>query len=232
MDIRKYKDKIKFLTLVIGLVLIWYLGRYFHIRPDKIEVFLVKLPLLASGAIFVVLYVVVTFFLWLSKDIFKLVSAFLFGAYISTLLIFIAETINALVLFRLSRYLGRSFLERSFGKKYSGLDKKLADISPFWLLMFRSVPLVPFRFLDLATGLTDISFKRYLLAVVLGSPVRIFWVQYILAGVGKSVFNNPYALVDYLSLNKAVFIFSFLYFILVIFVALKIKRINRDGAKG
>lgn len=231
MDIRKYKDKIKFLALVIGLVLLWYLGRYFHIQPDKIETSLMKMPLLASGAIFIALYVVVTFFLWLSKDIFKLVCAFLFGAYISTLLILIAESINAFILFRLSRYLGRGFLQQSLGEKYNGLDEKLANINLPWLLLFRAVPLIPFRFLDLAMGLTGISFRRYWLAVVLGSPLRIFWVQYIISGVGKDIFKNPYALMDYLSLNKPVFIFSFLYFILVIFVALKIKRINRYGNK-
>jgi uncharacterized membrane protein YdjX (TVP38/TMEM64 family) len=93
--------------------------------------------------------------------------------------------------------------------------------------MFRAVPLIPFRFLDLACGLTGMPFKIYLIAVILGSPLRIFWVQYVLAGLGKSIFNNPYALVEYLLDNKILFMFSFIYLLLVILVAVKGGRYGR-----
>lgn len=218
------KSTIKFLALIAALALLMYLGRFFHIDADRIEVFLRKLPLVYSGIIFVCLYVVVTFFFWLSKDVFKLISAFLFGAYISTLFIFIAEAINATILFYLSRFLGRQFVEKHLAAGSNRLDKRLANTGFLWLFLFRAVPLIPFRFLDLAAGLTDISFKRYIAAVSLGSPVRIFWVQYVLAGAGRGILKNPQALVDYLSLNKAAFIFSFIYLILIIFIALKLKR--------
>ena len=79
-------------------------------------------------------------------------------------------------------------------------------------------------FLDIGSGLTRISLRRYMLAVVFGSPLRIFWVQYIIAGVGKSLFNNPYVLVEYFLGNKILFIFSIAYLGLVILVAFKIKQ--------
>ena len=218
------KPTSKFLILIVMLVLVFVLGRYFHIDLERTESFLRKFPLAFSGIIFVCLYVVVTFFFWLSKDIFKLVSAFLFGAYISTLLIFIAEAINATVLFSLSRFLGRQFVQGRLGRSRSGLDRKLAATNFLWLFLFRATPLIPFRFLDLAAGLTDISFRRYMAAVAVGSPLRIFWVQYVLAGAGRGIFKNPQALVDYLSLNKAAFAFSFIYLVLVVFVVIKLKR--------
>ncbi len=218
------KSTLKFLILVVALALLLFLGRYFHIDPERTEAFLSRFPLIYSGIIFVCLYVVITFFFWLSKDIFRLVCAFLFGAYVSTLLIFIAEAINAVILFSFSRFLGRQFVEDHLGNIQGGLDKKIANTGFLWLFLFRAVPLVPFRFLDLAAGLTDISFRRYMAAVVLGSPVRIFWVQYILAGAGRGILKNPQALVDYLSLNRGAFIFSFIYLILVVFVAIKLKK--------
>jgi uncharacterized membrane protein YdjX (TVP38/TMEM64 family) len=218
------KSTVKFLVLVAALALLWPLSRYFHLDPDKTEAFLTKFPLVYSGIIFVCLYVVVTFFFWFSKDIFRVVCALLFGAYVSTLFIFIAEAINAVILFSFSRFLGRQFVEDHLGKIRGGLDRKLANTGFLWLFLFRTVPLIPFRFLDLAAGLTDISFKRYMAAVVLGSPVRIFWVQYILAGAGRGILKNPQALVDYLSLNRGAFIFSFIYLVLIVFVAIKLKK--------
>lgn len=227
MDTASQRNIFKFLVFIIALILIWYLGRFFHIDTQAIESSLRKFPVIYSGIIFIALYVIVTFFIWLSKDIFRFLAAVLFGAYFSTLFIWIAETINAFILFYLARSLGRGFAENILKANQKDLDRKLAQINFFWLFMFRSVPLIPFRFLDLTAGLTNISFKRYLLAVIFGSPVRIFWLQYVLCGVGKSIFSNPLALTEYLLQNKYIFIFSFIYLLLVILVTLKIKSKGR-----
>lgn len=217
------KAKIKFVALLVAIILLWYLGSLFHIKPQSLQKSLEKFPLVYSGIIFVLLYVVVTFFIWLSKDIFKIVGAVIFGATISTLFIWVAETANAFILFRLSRFLGRNFVENSLKGKFKDLDRKLTKVNFFWLFMFRAVPLVPFRFMDLALGLSKISFRKYLVVVILGSPLRIFWVQYIASCVGTGIFGSPAALAKYLMANKVLFNFSFIYLVLVILVAWKIK---------
>jgi len=228
------QDKVKFLIFIATLVLFWFLGSYFHIAPDTLESFFIKIPVLYSALIFVFSYVVVTFFIWFSKDVFRVVAAVLFGAYISTIFVFVAEVLNAFVLFFLSRYLGRGFVEKKAGMSFAGFENKLARSGFFWLVMFRLAPLFPFRFMDMAAGLTNIPFKKYLLAVLLGSPLRIFWLQFIFAGVGKSIFYNPQAMVnvltEYLLANKAVFLFSFIYLILIIIVALKLGRSANAGS--
>lgn len=216
-------NKLKFLILTGILALAWFLGRFFHIDTAAIQGILQKFPIFYSSVLFILFYCVVTFFIWFSKDIFRLIAALLFGAYLSTLLIWVAEVLNALILFNLSRRLGRNFVENSLKGELGNLDKKLGKLNFFWLFMFRSAPLVPFRFLDLGCGLTSVSLKKYLLAVILGSPLRIFWVQYILAAVGVAVLNNPAALTEFLVSNKPLFILSFAYIILVILVAFKFK---------
>ncbi len=224
---------IKFFIFIAMIVVFWLLGRYFHIEPDTLEGFFNKIPVLYSAGIFILSYVVVTFFIWFSKDVFRVVAAVLFGAYISTIFVFAAEILNAFILFFLSRYLGRGFVEKMAGMSLDGFDKKLEGIGFFWLVMFRLSPLSPFRFMDMAAGLTNIPFKKYLLAVFLGSPLRIFWMQFIFAGVGKSIFYNPQSMVsvmtEYLLANKTVFLFNCIYLILIIIVALKIGRPAKAG---
>ena len=85
------------------------------------------------------------------------------------------------------------------------------------------MPLIPYRVLDLLTGLTSFSFLQYFIIVVIGSPLRIFWIQYILAGVGVAIFKNPAALVDYMTTNKIIFAWSLVYLILVIVVGFRLK---------
>ena len=213
----------KFLIFIIAIVLLWYLGRACHIDAQGIENYFKRFPLVYSGILYIALYVVVTFFIWLSKDVFRFAAAIVFGAYWSTLFIWIAETINAVILFYGARFLGRNFVENSLKGGLKNLDQRLAKINFFWLFMFRATPLIPFRFLDLGLGLTRINFLRYMWAVIFASPLRIFWVQYILSGVGKSIFSCPYALSGYLNQNRNVFIFSLIYFLAVILVTLKLK---------
>jgi uncharacterized membrane protein YdjX (TVP38/TMEM64 family) len=223
MNIKKCANPFKFLILIIALFWIWYLGRYFNIDTQSIQKYLGKYPLIFSSILFILLYVVVTFFVWLSKDFFWLAGALLFGAVFSALLVWIAEIINAFILFYLARCLGRGYVERSLAERYRKLDGKLGDLSFIWLFIFRAAPLIPYRFMDLASGLTRMPFKRYLAAVILGSAFKIFWLQYVLAGVGKSVFDNPAVIIEYFLSNKTLLMLSLIYPIFVIAVWLKIK---------
>ena len=224
METARHKSKIKFLVLIISLILIWYLGRFFQIDTEALGKSLNRFPLLYSGIIYIVLYCAVTFFIFFSKDIFWITGALAYGPYLSTLLVYIAEIINAFILFYLARYLGRNFVEHYVQKKSEGLDDRLANINFFWLFIMRLAPLIPYRFLDLGVGLTKVRFRRYLAAVLLATPIRVFWVQYILAAVGKNIFNKPELLIGYLSQNKALFILSFIYLALVILAAFKLKH--------
>ena len=224
MGIKKYRQEIEFIILILALFLIWLLGRQFNIDTGAIEKSLKDLPLFYSGLIYIGLYVAVTFFIFFSKDLFWLMGAVLFGAIFSTLFICIAETVNAVILFYLARRLGRTYIEKSVSVKYKKLDERLGGLSFLWLFIFRAAPLIPYRFLDLAAGLTSINFRRYIAAVILGSPFKMFWIQYILTGVGRNIFDRPQALVAYFLNNRGLFIFSLIYPLLVIAVTFKIRH--------
>jgi uncharacterized membrane protein YdjX (TVP38/TMEM64 family) len=223
MRIKRYRHEIEFLMLAIAFLLIWLLGRNLRIDSAGLSAGLGKFPLILSGLIYIILYVVVTFFIFFSKDIFWIAGALLFGGPLSALFVSIAETVNAALLFHLARRFGRGFVEKMAEEKYKWLDEKLGRINFIWFFLFRAAPLIPYRFLDLAAGLTRLKFRKYLAAVILGSPVKIFWIQYILAAVGANILARPQALVDFFLTNQPLMLFSFLYLILVAAVVLKMK---------
>lgn len=217
-------SRLRFLVLVFVITLLWFLGRYLEIDAQAIKDNLGKIPLFYSALVFVVLYVAISFFVWFTKDVFWVLSAVLFGPYLSTLFVWIAEVINAVILFSLARLLGRHFVENSLKGKYKELDKKLAHTNLFWLFILRAAPLIPYRFMDLAAGLTNLSSGRYFLVVLLASPIKIFWIQYILSSVGMSVLNRPDALFDYFIANKTITLVSLFYFVLVLVVIYKARK--------
>lgn len=220
----KFKTVIKFLAFISTIALFWFSGRYFDIDTAAIQQSLRQFPVFYSGLIYIVLYVVISFFIWFSKDVFWFLGAVIFGAYFSALFIWIAEIINAIILFYLARLLGRQFVERYLRGKSKVVDEKLSKINLFWLFILRAAPLIPYRFMDLAAGLTKIKFKKYFIAVVLASPIKIFWIQYVLAGVGEIVFKDSSVLVEYFLNNKTLLMFSMVYVILVIMVIYKASR--------
>ena len=224
MDIRKHQSEIGFFVLVATLLLLWFMGRFFNLDTSSLQAALARFPLFLRGLIFIILYVVVTFFVFFSKDLFWLAGALVFGSAISTLLIVLSELINAFILFFMSRLLGRAYVDKHLSDRYRKLDEKLSSLSFFWLFLMRSVPLIPYRFLDLAAGLTRIRFRRYLAACALGTPLKIFWIQSILVAVGDNIYKNPYAVAGYLMDHRRLLFLSFLYLLGVILVVLKIAR--------
>ncbi len=224
MGIRIKKHSVRFIFLILILPLLWLMSRSVRLDISAAQGFLSGLPISLSAPLYVISYVIVTFFVFFSKDLFWFMGAFLFGPFFSALLICIAEIINAFILFKLARFLGRQYVEKRMSAKYRNLDERLKDLNFFWLFIFRAAPLIPYRFMDLAGGLTAMSFKRYLLAVVLGTPVKMFWIQYIIFSVGLSIFNDPAYMMEYFLANKTMLFFGFFYLLLALLAVVKIAR--------
>lgn len=219
------RNAVKFIIFIFFVALSIYFGSLWNIDIHRLQEYFKGFSLFNSGVIFILLYCLVTFFFILSRDIFKVLGVVLFGPYVSSLFIWIAEIVNAAITFKLSRFLGQGFVINAIESKKRDVGARLAGVSFLWLFIMRAAPLIPFRFLDLACGLTVIPFRRYVWAAILGSPLRILWVQCMLSFAGMAVFD-PLQLADYLVRNKPLFTLSLFYVILVVFLALKLRRIK------
>ena len=218
------KQKSRLLFFIVVLAALWFLGRSVNIDTERVQKALRGFPIFYSGMLYIALYVGVTFFLFFSKDLFWLMGAVLFGPLRSALFIWLAEIISAGILFKLSFYMGRGSIESTLPDNYARLDKKIGSLSFLWLFLLRVAPMVPYRFLDLAAGLTAVSFRKYMAAVVFGTPLKIFWIQYLLAALGKSVLDDPSAVAGYFARNTHLLVWSFFYLFVVAAVAIKFKR--------
>ncbi len=201
---------ILYLVLVFCFVI---LSRYFHFEQETFLNYLKGFPLLVSAVIFVLLYVGLTFLVWFGpKDVLRVVAAFLYGPYLSTVIVWFGEMGNACVMFSLSRHFGRDFIAAKLPHKMQQIDRAIAERS-FWSIFFlRFFPIVPFRFQDLGFGLTRISLRRYLTIAAIGSPLRIFVIQFFIA-LGMDTILNPAKLSLYLQENPSIFAFVMVYVI-------------------
>lgn len=209
-----------FLVFIIFLSVVVVIGVTFSIDQAKVNSLFAKFPVGFAALIFVLLYTLGTFALWALKEPLKVIGAILFGAYISTGLIYIAELINGIVFFKLSRLLGQGFVEKKVGGGFKKFYQKLSDIRLVKVMLFRANPLIPYRVFDVGLGLSRISFRKFILAVVVASPLRIFWLQFPLASMqGFSIEK----MMTYFEQNMVIAVVMMLYIVVVCLAPFFIK---------
>lgn len=216
-----YNPSFRFIILVVLIVSFIYLGKVFSIDDSKIDDFLKKIPLSYSCFAFIILYVAGTFFIWYLKDPLKIIGAIIFGAYVSTFLIYIAEIINVFIFFKLSAVLGKEFIEKSLKGKFKKFYEKLDNVNLGFVFMLRAVPLIPYRVLDISFGLSGFPFKKYLLISIFASLPRIFLIQFPLAAARGL---SPDRIADYFLEHPLVLYLYFFYFVLGFIIIIILRR--------
>ncbi len=228
------EKKTQHFYILIGVVIVCGLfGFIFKFDIDPVQRYISGFPVYISGLFFIILYVVATTVLWIGpKDILKIFCAGFFGANVGFALIYIGELCNAIIMFSLARSLGREYVvKRLSKKKIDQLDQTPKDTSFFGAFVLRINPLVPYRILDIASGLSKISFHKFILVYIVGAPARLYWLMLTLATVVPVVTQKAPSLYKFLKEDFAgaqmiimeimieyweVFLYSAIYFLLVL----------------
>ena len=226
----------------VALVLIFIIaGKFFNVDLDQSREFFERLPIVFSSVIFVVLYVVGTFFIWFGpKDILRVASLFVFGVVWSTVLIYIGESLNMVALFWFSRRFGQPFIEQHARGRIREFKDIASHTSAPVIFFMKFYPIISFRFLDLGYGLTNISFTKYAIISLIASPLRLYVIQFFLdlmirfglaLNKGMEGFLEHYVdLLYYLAGNPRLFLalsaytFSSLIFFAVLVIRMRFKK--------
>lgn len=217
------EPRTQFYILILVVVILVGIGLFFDFDEAAWVEYFRQVPLPLAGIFFTVAYVGLTFAIWFAKDLLRIVGALVFGPYWSTLFIWIGELANAFIFFHMSRRLGRAYVAEKFHLKEADLARAGRRGGVWHIFLLRSLPILPFRILDLAYGLTSVTFRKYLLVSALALPVRIFWVQFVVAALGGAVFNIP-KVMTYFEQNAMALWLSFLYLFLSALAVLVLRK--------
>ncbi|MFH1876527.1 MAG: VTT domain-containing protein [Candidatus Omnitrophota bacterium] len=215
--------KYRVIILIVAFVLLsLVLGNIFSIDRTAIDRFFGKIPLTFSIPVFIGLYVAANFFIfWDIKDILKIVAAVIYGAYLSTALIYCAEIINAVLFFKLARSLGKNFSQKFSQGRFKHLYAKVGTLSFSWIVLVRLLPLIPYRVLDVCFGLSKVRLRVYLAAVILASLPRIFVIQFPLAAIGEISAEKMFI---YFNTHPKILCALFLYYAGSIVIAVALRK--------
>ena len=99
--------------------------------------------------------------------------------------------LGAVIAYFIARWGGKPIIERLLGKKWVGvLDAWVEQHGTLAILVTRLVPFIPFDLISYCCGITDLPFRNYLAATVLGAFPRCL----MLAAFG-STFGEVFAMI-------------------------------------
>ena len=143
--------------------------------------------------IFLLLASILPIFLF-PPGIFSIIAGYLFGFKLGAILTITAAIIYTNVMFLISRYFARDYIEKflvhklslkEFNRIFGIKENKLA----VFLIIFRLIPILPNSVVSYSYGLTRISFKHYFIANLIGLiPGRLIWLNF------GSTLNNIWSL--------------------------------------
>ncbi|MGV8131705.1 MAG: TVP38/TMEM64 family protein [Candidatus Pacearchaeota archaeon] len=178
-EIKKDKMKLfKSLGSVIGILafiitFIWFLSIS---DSDKVQNIIESAGVWAPLA-FLIFFVLSQVFAPISGTPAILLSFSLFGLPMTILLTYIAGIISSIINFYISRLYGRKMVQKFTGERVMKEIDSYVEVSGSNMLwLARIVGFTFFEFISYAAGLTNISFKKYIITTIVGSllPAILF----------------------------------------------------------
>ncbi len=165
--------KIVKLVIGIGLVLgIWWMVRcrcvdLKALTPASIRDYIRSFGDLAV-LVYIAAYVLNTVSIVPPIAPLSLAAGLVFGAFRGAIYLMAGAMIGTSITFFISRFFGRSLVERSLKGKFKDLDERLEKNGLMTVLFFRVVPLVPYEVLNYFCGLSKIKVRDYFWATFFG----------------------------------------------------------------
>ena len=128
--------------------------------------------------IFIAIYILATVFL-ISGAILTLGAGLIFGVIKGSIIVSLASTLAAAAAFLIGRYLARKWVAKQIETqpKFKAIDEAVAQEGWKIVGLTRLSPIFPFVFLNYAFGVTQVSFKDYILASWIGMmPGTVMYV--------------------------------------------------------
>lgn len=158
--------------LAVGAFLWFDLGRFLTLETLKtnrqvlVEYHAAHRAATVTG--FMAIYIIQTALSLPGAAVLSLAAGAVFGSIMGTVYANIAATIGATLAFLVTRYLLRDAIQNRFGTKLESLNRELEARGFNYLLFLRLVPLFPFFLINLASGLTRLPLRTFILGTMIG----------------------------------------------------------------
>lgn len=168
---RYWKRIIALLLLIVSITLVFFFLKEFDLefvkehRQELIEY--VKNHFLKAAIIYIFLYFLTALFLPGALAL-TVAGGMLFGKFQAVILVNIAATIGAIAAWFASRYFFGKWLQERFNSQLILFNKEMEKHGHNYLLVLRTLPVIPFFVVNYCAGLTKIPLRTFVWTTSLG----------------------------------------------------------------
>ena len=157
-----------------------------------------------------ILIVLEAIFAFLPLALFVTINFYYFGTILGFLISWVLTCLGGYIVFIFWRHVVKDRLDKKLSKKDSKVKKlkdKIDDLSLEKFALLFAIPFAPSFFINMVAGLSNISKKKFIIALAIGKVFVIYFWGFIGTNLIDS-FNNPYNLIKIAILMLAAFIIS------------------------
>ena len=119
-----------------------------------------------------------------------LLAGFIFGKWIGSLIVIIALTIGATLLYLISNYFLKEFIEQKFSLKFNFLKNKVKENEFLFFFAYRLIGGIPFFIQNILPTLFNIKIRNYFFGSLLGLTPQLFIWTSLGSGLENIINNN------------------------------------------
>ena len=117
---------------------------------------------------FVAVFLIIGLFLLPGATLLSVFSGAVFGLPLGPLLVSLGSTMGAVLAFFVARFILRDWVEERFGERLNPIHEGLCENGINYILVLRLVPLFPFFLVNIAMGVSPVSWKVFMAGTLLG----------------------------------------------------------------
>jgi len=153
-----------------------------------------------------------------------LMSGFIFGKWLGTLIVSISLTVGATCLYLLANFFLKELIREKFEKKYNDLTEKFKKNEFLYFFIYRFIGGIPFAIANVLPSLFNIKIKNYFFGSLFGMIPTLFVITSLGSGLEKIIDKNltPPSLIELIKSQEIYIpIIGFLFLIIIIFLIKK-----------
>lgn len=167
-NVKRIKFGIFILLILVGVFTVYINRSAIHNLDIESLVETIRGKSYLSVVIYLGIYVIKPLLLITPSNIVALVGGGLFGPVKGFILTMTGFAISGTIAFYLARLLGRDFVEGILKKRFNKLENIMKESGFKYLFILRLPPIIPYDPLSYVCGLTNISYKDFILASLIG----------------------------------------------------------------
>ena len=128
--------------------------------------------------IFSLIYIIISALSLPFATLLTLLSGYIFGLTLGTILVSLCSTIGASIAFLISKFLFYEFIQNKYKKQLIAINKEFINEGIFYIFALRLVPIFPFFVVNIVTSLLPIKLSTFFWVSLVGMfPATLVYVN-------------------------------------------------------